>query len=47
MGEANRIIEDFPEAKYGPLCLLLFIAEIGVVFWLGFEDLGLRFPDND
>jgi len=33
MGEANRIIEDFPRAKYG-LYALLFIAEIALCFWL-------------
>jgi hypothetical protein len=33
MEEANRIIEDFPTAKYG-FYALLFLVEIALCFWI-------------
>jgi hypothetical protein len=36
MGEANRIIEDFPKVKCG-LYALLFLVEIAVCFWIALK----------
>jgi hypothetical protein len=33
MKEANRIIEDFPTAKYG-LYAVIFLVEIALCFWI-------------
>ena len=33
MAEANRIIEDFPTAKYG-LYMLLFLVQVALCFWI-------------
>jgi hypothetical protein len=33
MEEANRIIEDFPTAKYG-FYMVLFLVEVALCFWI-------------
>jgi hypothetical protein len=33
MEDANRIIEDFPTAKYG-LYMVLFLVEVALCFWI-------------